>query len=309
MREAINARHLAMAGLVLTTFFWAGNALVARATHESIPPFALSFWRWLIPTVYLLPFTLKAVSRYRDELREHWLEVIALAFFSVGAYNTILYLAAQSTGAINIALVTSTMPLMIVLFSTFILRELPKPMQLAGLFAAFCGVLVILTRADTDRIMSVGFNRGDLLMVLSISSWALYSVLIKRWPLKIPLFPLLCILITLGTPMILPFYLWELQTEGGFDLTTGNIAALLYVGTLPSVAAYFLWNNGIKTLGPGTTGLFAYLIPIFSALIAVPALGETIEPYHAIGGAFVLVGLIASSRGARVKKPAIRTGP
>ncbi|MDG5499302.1 DMT family transporter [Marinobacter sp. BGYM27] len=309
MREALNARHLAMAGLVLTTLFWAGNALVARATHESIPPFALSFWRWFIPTIYLLPFTLKAISRYRDELKKHWIEVIALAFFSVGAYNTILYLAAQSTGAINIALVSSTMPLMIVLFSALILRELPGRMQLIGLIAAFCGVIVILTRANPERLTNVAFNHGDLLMVLSISSWALYSVLIKRWPLNIPLFPLLCILITLGTPMIFPFYLWELNTEGGFDLTSGNVAALLYVGTLPSVAAYFLWNNGIKTLGPGTTGLFAYLIPVFSALIAVPALGETIEPYHAIGGAFVLVGLIASSWQNRTRKPTFRTGP
>lgn len=301
-----SSRQWAMAGLILTTLFWAGNALVARGTSESIPPFALSFWRWLIPTVYLLPFTLRALSRYREELLANWGQVIGLAFFSVGAYNTILYLAAQSTGAINIALVSSTMPLMIVLFSAVILRTLPRRMQLAGLVLAFSGVLVILTRASLDTLIHVNFNPGDLLMVLSISSWALYSVLLKRWPLDIPLFPLLCILITLGTPMILPSYLWELQTEGGFALNLGNLSALLYVGTLPSVVAYFLWNNGVRTLGPGMAGLFAYLIPVFAALIAVPVLGESIEPYHAAGGALVLAGLVAASRRSRSEVAADR---
>ncbi|WP_203141702.1 DMT family transporter [Marinobacter mangrovi] len=291
-----SGRQWAMAGLVLTTLFWAGNALVARGTSESIPPFALSFWRWLIPTIYLAPFTFQAVRRYRPVLRAHWKQVFALAFFSVGAYNTILYLAAQSTGAINIALVSSTMPLMIVLFSAIILRTLPHHRQLAGLILAFCGVLTILTRANLDTLLKVNFNPGDLLMILSISSWALYSVLLKRWPLDIPLFPLLCILITLGTPMILPFYLWELHNEGGFALNVGNLSALLYVGTLPSVAAYFLWNNGVRTLGPGMAGLFAYLIPVFAALIAVPVLGESIEGYHAVGGLLVLAGLLAASR-------------
>lgn len=304
-----SSRQLAMAGLVLTTLFWAGNALVARGTSESIPPFALSFWRWLIPTIYLLPFTIKAVIRYQATLREHWLEVIGLAFFSVGAYNTILYLAAQSTGAINIALVSSTMPLMIVLLSALILRIIPGRLQMTGLILAFCGVLVILTRGSIDTLLDVNFNPGDLLMILSISSWALYSVLLKRWPLDIPLFPLLCVLITLGTPMILPFYLWELQSEGGFAVNMPNLAALLYVGTLPSVAAYFLWNNGVKTLGPGTTGLFAYLIPVFAALIGVPVLGESIHAYHAAGGGLVLAGLIASSRQPKVPVTTERAAP
>ncbi|WP_162628773.1 DMT family transporter [Marinobacter bohaiensis] len=301
-----SSRQLAIAGLVMTTFFWAGNALVARGTSESIPPFALSFWRWMIPTVYLLPFTIQAVLRYRQELLANWPKVIALAFFSVGAYNTILYLAAQSTGAINIALVSSTMPLMIVLFSALILRTLPHRMQLTGLILAFCGVLTILTRANLDTLLGLDFNPGDLLMILSISSWALYSVLLKRWPLSVPLFPLLCVLITLGTPMILPFYLWEVHDKGGFALSTGNLLALLYVGTLPSVAAYFMWNNGVRTLGPGVAGLFAYLIPVFAALIAVPALGESIESYHLAGGVLVLAGLVAASRRSRTEAVADR---
>ncbi|WP_168203171.1 DMT family transporter [Marinobacter fonticola] len=304
-----SSRQLAMAGLVLTTLFWAGNALVARGTSEAIPPFALSFWRWLIPSIYLLPFTINAVMRYKTTLRRHWLQVIGLAFFSVGAYNTILYLAAQTTGAINIALVSSTMPLMIVLLSALILRILPGRLQLAGLFLAFSGVLIILTRGSLETLLQVNFNPGDLLMVLSIGSWALYSVLLKRWPLDIPLFPLLCILITIGTPMILPLYLWELQTEGGFAINLPNAAALLYVGTLPSVAAYFLWNNGIKALGPDIAGLFAYLIPVFAALIAVPILGESIEAYHAAGGGLVLAGLIAASRRSRAPAATERASP
>ncbi|PVY70714.1 EamA domain-containing membrane protein RarD [Tamilnaduibacter salinus] len=289
-------RALAITGLVMTTLFWGGNALVARATAETIPPLALSFWRWFIPCIYLLPFTIRAFYRYRHTLRQNRLKVLVLALFSVGAYNTILYLAAQSTTAINIALVAATMPLMIVLLSALILRVLPGGWQWLGLISALAGVLTILSQASADRILSITFNPGDVLMVLSITCWALYSVLLKRWPLAIPPFPLLCILITLGVPMILPFYLWELAREGGFALNTGTVGALLYVGTLPSVAAYSLWINGLREMGPGTAGLFAYLIPVFTALIAVPVLGESIELYHAIGGALVLIGLIAASR-------------
>src|ERR1043166_5731668 len=110
MASSRRQRHLAYAGLALTMLFWAGNAVIARAMANLIPPFALSFWRWVIALVIIAPFGFPQVWRQRAQIRRRWGPLLVLAALSVGAYNTLLYLAAHSTTAVNITLMNSTMP-------------------------------------------------------------------------------------------------------------------------------------------------------------------------------------------------------
>lgn len=291
-----DGKGAAIAGLVLAAAFWAGNALVARATADTIPPVALAFWRWLTPMIYLMPLTWQVWRRYRPVIRAHWGRIAGLSLFSITTYNTLLYLAAQYTTAVNITLVSASMPLITVALSALLLGSLPTKFQGAGALLAVTGVVTILTRSDWQVLRGLSFNPGDLIMLASIVSWSIYSVLLKRWPVPIPAFPLLCLLITFGTPFIAPFYLWELSMKGGFELTTTTLSALAYVGVLPSVAAYFLWNRGVERIGPANAALFFYLIPVFAALIAVPVLGESIRGYHLAGAGLILLGLFLASR-------------
>lgn len=290
-----NQYCLALLGLTLTALFWAGNALVARHIVGVIPPLSLSFWRWFIPTLLLLPFTVKFIKLYWSVITQNWKRVLVLALLSISSYNTILYMAAQTTTAINITLVSTSLPVGTLLFSMLVLKTAPLKVQIIGAATSLSGALIILSRGDWSVFSAMKFHQGDLLMLGAVLCWSLYSVLIKHWRIDIPAFPLLCVLISLGTPFIAPLYLVEWYSVGGFSLTPENLMVLIYIGIFPSLLAYLFWNYGIRIVGPATASIFSYLIPVFTTVLSVPLLGESPTLYHLAGGALTLTGLILAT--------------
>lgn len=290
------ARVLGYTGLVLTALFWAGNAVIARGTVGDIPPVALSFWRWVIALALLAPFGLPRVIRQWPVVRTHWRILLALATLSVGLFNTLLYLAAQSTGAINITLVNATIPIVVALFAWTLLGEVVSRLQALGIAAALLGMVTIVARGDPAVLLSVDINVGDGIMAGAVLVWGAYSVLLRRYaPVLHPL-TLLTVLVTMGLPIILPFYIWELLVVGSFEPRAGLLPPFIYVGIFPSLLAYLFWNHGVQTIGPTRSAVFIYLMPVFASILAVSFLDERLHPYHAVGGLLILAGLYLVSR-------------
>jgi drug/metabolite transporter (DMT)-like permease len=284
-----------MAGLVVCALAWAGNALIARASAGLLPPVGLSFWRWTTALLILLPFTARGVWRHRQVLLERRWQVIALSALSISSYNTLLYLAAQSTTAINITLVNTGLPVAAFIWTLIILRELPTRATVLGALLSFCGLLVILTTGQPQRVLEFQFNPGDLIMVFAVLVWGLYSVLLRRWMLPVPGLTQLAALLLCGVPLLLPFYLWEFSQVGPMPLSLHTAGAVGYTAIFASLVAYLAWNNGVKVLGPGTASLFSYLMPVFTALLGVLLLGEVLRWYHVVGGTLTFLGLLLAT--------------
>lgn len=291
----LSARHLAMAGLVLGTLAWSGNALIARASAGILPPVGLSFWRWTTALALLLPFTALGLWRHRQVLLQHRWQVLVLAALSISTYNTLLYLAAQSTTAINITLVNTGLPVAAFIWSLIILREWPTRATLLGAMLSFAGLLLILMRGEPQTVLALEFNPGDLIMVIAVLAWGLYSVLLRRWMLPVPGLVQLAAMLLCGIPLLFPFYLWELSHTGPIALTLHAAGAIAYTAIMASLVAYLAWNNGVKVLGPGTASLFSYLMPVFTALLGVLLLGEVLHWYHLVGGMLTFLGLLLAT--------------
>lgn len=290
------SHSLAYLGLTLSALFWAGNAVFARASVGLIPPFALSFWRWCLALLFLLPFAYPHLRREWRQVITHWQQLLWLALLSIGSYNTLLYLAAQSTTAVNITLVSATMPIVIVLMARLLLGQRLQVWQWVGILVALSGMLVIVSLGAPQSASASKLNPGDAIMVLAVLIWGLYSVMLRRQPLALHPLTTLIALITLGLPVILPFYLWELSSQGLFSVTSTTAPIILYTAIFPSLLAYFFWNHGVAIVGPSQSGLFIYLVPIFTALVAGVTLGEQLHRYHFIGGLLILTGLYLSTR-------------
>lgn len=287
---------LAYLGLALSALFWAGNAVFARASVGLIPPFALSFWRWALALLFLMPFALPHVRREWRLVATHWRQLLLLALLSIGSYNTLLYLAAQTTTAVNITLVSATMPIAIVLMARVLLGQRLNVWQWAGILVALCGMAAIVFLGAPQAAVSARLNPGDVIMVLAVLIWGLYSVMLRRKPLALHPLTILMALIAFGLPVILPFYVWELATQGPFALTSATVPIILYTAIFPSLLAYLFWNHGVAVAGPGQAGMFIYLVPVFTALVAGAALGERLQAHHLTGGALILGGLYLSTR-------------
>lgn len=291
----MNERRVWLILLVVPPLLWAGNALVGRAVVGRLDPVELSFWRWLVALAALLPFTFRSLLRHRRVLLDAWPAVVVMGLCSVAAYNTLLYMAMHTTTAINATLMGASMPLMIVLLARLWLGEPIRPAQMVGIAVSACGMLAVVTRGEPGRLLDLALTPGDGLMVLATLAWAVYSVMLRRYALPVPATTLLAAFVMVGLVALLPFFL-----ALGAPVPAGGAAtwgAILYTGLLASLVAFTFWNRGVAAVGAGTAGQYSYLIPLFTALMAIPLLGESVHWYHALGGGLIFAGIYLATRG------------
>ncbi|HBM49389.1 MAG TPA: EamA family transporter [Marinobacter sp.] len=291
---------LAYIGLVLTPLFWAGNAVVARATVEHIPPLSMSFWRWVIALALILPFGLPGLWRHRQVIRQHLVTLLVLATFSVAAFNSLLYYAAMTTTATNIALINSTIPIFVALLAWLLLGERTRPVQALGIGLAIVGILIVIGRGDLRIIAQLQAQPGDLIMVAAVFSWGVFSVLLRKHVVPLPALTFLTAQILLGTLVILPFYLGDLLWfSGGFELSGSTALPLAFFAIFPGILAYAFWNHAVHEIGPANAAIFMYLTPVFASILAILFLGESLGLYHLFGALLILAGLLLATRVGR----------
>jgi len=287
---------LALLGLGFAVLFWAINTVIAKGVTAHIKPMALSFFRWIAALAFILPFAVKGLKKDIIPIRENFGFLVILSIPSVAVYNSVLYLGAQFTTATNIALVVAAMPAMTLGFAWIINGQRPRIYQTLGILVSLVGVVVIISKGSLVLFVSLHFNPGDLLILGSIASWALYSVLLKKRVIPISPISFLTMTIILGTLCILPFYVWEYILYKGFKLNWTIFWIFVYLGICPSILSYICWNHGVKIVGSGTAAVFMYLIPVFTSVIAYFFLGERLFTFHLAGGLLIFCGLVLSSR-------------
>jgi drug/metabolite transporter (DMT)-like permease len=276
----------------LPPLFWSGNFLVARLMRDKIPPIQMSFWRWVLALLILLPFCLGHLRREWPRLRANLPFLALLGGVGVTAFNCFVYAALHHTTVVNASLVNSLLPVVTFTLAYLILRQRLSPRQVAGLAVSLIGAAVVICRGDLRQIVEVAPNRGDLLVFVGMSFWALYTVLIRWRPLGLHPMAFLGATVAFGVLFHIPFVVWELGARGGFAVTPEAVGALVYLAIFPSILAYIFWNRSVARLGPGKVGIFMHLLPIFSAVLAVLVLGERLGLYHLVGFAIIVSGIL-----------------
>lgn len=275
---------------------FSGNIVVGRAMQGVIPPFALSFWRWATVVLVLLPFTAAALWRQRAVIRRHWPVLLALGCGSVTLYNGFFYVGVQHSSAVNGALITSSMPLLIALCAWLFGREAIGPSQWAAIALSLLGILAILARGDPAAVLGVRFHGADLWLLAASLCWALYSVLLRRSPAELHGLPFLCLTSGAGVITTTPAYAWELASGATMRVDATSLGAIVFLALVPALSAYFLYARAVLALGPTRTGIFLNLSPVFAIAAAVIFLHETLHGYHLFGVAMIASALILNAR-------------
>ena len=284
-------QRIAQVLLFVTPALFTANMLLARATAEFIPPVALAELRWMGVVLVLLPFCGREVWRARAALRRDWARYAVLGLLGMGICGAGVYHGAASTTATNIGLIYAVSPVIIILMSRAMFGDRLSGRQSLGAALALIGVLVIVLRGDPAALLALRFNPGDLMILGAAVSWALYAVLLKRWPDSLGVQARLAVIALAGSILLLPLLGWELASRGAphFDLRT--IATVLTLVLVPGVGAYATYGYITEHLGPSRTGLLLYLSPVYTAVMAWLLLGEAFALHHWLGAALVLPGL------------------
>jgi drug/metabolite transporter (DMT)-like permease len=288
--------------LTLCMLFWAGNAVVGRAVVGIVPPLTLSFWRWVIALAIILPFGLPHVRNDFAVVRAQWRTLFMLALFSVAAFNTLLYVALEWTTAINASLVGATGPAVIPLIAWIVLRERVTARQAAGIVASFVGVMIVITRGDVGVLANLGFNQGDLLVMLAVVAWSIYSVLLRRHSASLHPLTFLTVTFAFGFAIIAPFAAWEYANGARMALSALSVGGIVYTGIFPSLFSFLFWNRGVNAVGASRAAQFLYLVPVFAAALAIAFLGESLELHHVAGVALIFLGIRAAAHESRASR-------
>ena len=292
-----NKNNLAYIFLFLTVLFWAGNFVVGKfASQYEVPPFSLNFYRWLFAWIILAPFTVPEILKKKEYIKSNFKFFLILGITSITIFNSIVYYSLNFTQVINGVLMISTIPVMIMLFSSFLKIEKTNTFQILGVIFSLTGVILIITKANLEMLLNLDFNKGDLTMVLAMLSWALYSALLKKKKFELSQLTLLEVIITFGLIFLIPVYFIEYKMGYIIKLDKPFILILSYVVLFPGLASFFLWIKGISLIGVNRSGVFLHLMPILSAIMAMIIFDEEFMFYHMLGAIFILIGILLSNR-------------
>jgi drug/metabolite transporter (DMT)-like permease len=283
--------------LVLCTLFWAGNFIVGKvASLFEIPPFSLNFYRWLIAFIILFPFTYTKITENFHEIKKKIIPLSIMGFTSITIFNSVVYYSLNFTQVLNGVLMISTIPVLIIFFSSCFTNEKIKINQILGVITSLIGVLIIITKFQLNTLLSLNLNKGDLWILVAMISWATYSIMVKEKKINLDPLALLQTLIFIGLIFLIPFYLYELHNAQFLKLNIPVLLTVGYVVIFAGIGAYIFWIGAIKIIGPSRSGVFLHLMPVFSSLMAIFLLGERLANFHIFGALFILIGIIVSTK-------------
>jgi len=269
--------------------------VLGRGVHDVIPPVALAFWRWTVALLILLPFAVKPLKDQQHILKKHWKILTILAVLSVTNFNTFIYLAVQSTSAINTLMVNSMTPIFIAIIAWAVFKDNISFRQCFGIILSFFGLAWIVSRGRPEVLLSMHFAKGDLWTLAASLSWAIYTVMLRKRPAELHPIGFLSAIIVIGIVFLLPLYIWEILSGATLRLTMVSIGSIAYVAVFPSVLAFIFWNRAVGEVGATKAGVFMHLMPVFGISLAIIFLEERLNTYHLPGFGMIFSGILLTT--------------
>jgi drug/metabolite transporter (DMT)-like permease len=291
--------------------FWGASFVFTKVAMRWLGPTMVAFCRWTVTALALLGWLaatgkLCSVGRLlrQDGRAAAWIALVGITlFYATGN------LALRYTTAINASVLTNLITVFMALIGTFWLGERLALAEWLAMAGAFVGAGLVSQGAGHLTLSAPGL-RGDLLLVLGALFGAIYSVGGKRLVATYPPDVTTTAFAGLGALFLLPLAIWEVHTNGGIASAMGAPATawlmVLLLGLGSGALANLLWMYLLSTTEAARAGMSLLLIPLFSAGLAIVALGEPLTPTVLAGALLVVVGVGVVQNGARAAQ---RKGP
>jgi len=257
---------------------------------------SLSFYRWLTASVIIFPFAFHSFKSEFGLIRKSLPYLFWAALSGIALFNTFVYVGGHYTSAINLALIgTTSSPIIANILARIFLKEKIGWLRVTGIIICISGILFLLSKGNISQLLAFKFSKGDAWILMAGLSFAVYNTLVRKKPAALSPLSFLFTIFCMGTILLFPFYLHELNTEPPVQWNAHLFLVILYLGLGTSVICFWIWNIAIQHLGAGRTALFGNLIPVFSSIEAVIILGEEFGSQHVISMLLVFAGLLIAN--------------
>jgi drug/metabolite transporter (DMT)-like permease len=286
--------HSAWALLAAANLFWAGNIVLARGLAGHVPPISLAYWRWTGAFIIAIGFAWPRLKADFPVMLRRWKMMLLLAATGIACYNTMSYIGLTTTTALNVLLLQSASPLIIIVWAYALFRETPTPRQKGGVLVSLAGVAVIAAHGSLEQLANLRLNHGDLWVLVALLIYGVYCVMLRKRPAVHPL-SFLVAAMGIGSCMMLPFMLAEAVNGARIEGGVPSYLGIAYTAVLPSFVAYLFFNRGVELTGAGPAGQSMHLMPLFGSVLAVLFLHEQFRIYHAAGIVLIAAGIVLAS--------------
>jgi drug/metabolite transporter (DMT)-like permease len=292
--EALRMKTKARVAMVLIWFIpllWTVNMVVARQAPGVVSPHVLALGRWALAGLILGAASYQELWRHRVTLRQQVWRYIALGGCGMWICGAWVYLAGETTVAMNISLIYASAPVMIAVGSVLWLGEHFSKRQMLGVVLSMTGVVHVVVKGDWAHLSQVQWVVGDVWIFAAAVAWAAYALLQKRWPTTLGSTAQLAAICGGGVVVLLPFAMWELSQAHTPVVGEAALWMMLFTALLPGVGAYWIYGWTQKILGASRVAMTLYLGPLYTAVIAWWVLAEPLGLHHLAGGALILSGV------------------
>ena len=277
---------------VITAIFFSGSFIAAKYTTFDLGPLTTSFLRYVIAFIFLASL----ISHYKkDSLKikkEDVPKLVLLGLFGITGYHFFFFSSLKYTLVTNTGIINASSPVVTGLMAAIFIKERLTKKNYIGIILAFLGVLILITKGEIETFTNLNFNYGDMLMLLAVVSWVVYSLIIKSLSKKYSSFTLTFYATFSGVIMLLFFALAEGGTEQVQTVSLKSILSILYMGIFASGIGYLFYNYGIRELGPTKTSSLVYsVVPIFVAILSLIFFKEKLTYPMIISVVLIITGL------------------
>lgn len=282
----------AILALIIANVIWGAAFPIYKWSLEEIKPFTFVFLRFFLGALVLLPFTITKLKVERKDL----FMLFIMSFFGITFCISFLFLGLELSSSINAPIVLSSSPMLLLALSIIFLHKKPTRKVVIGAVVGLLGVLIIVLRP----VFESGFSSsilGNFFLLLAAVGSALHVIFLKKIAHKYDPLTLAFWSFIIGAIPVIPLAFIEVQS--GFLATIDGKAGLglVFAVFLATAVAHWLNGYGIKYIPASEVGVFTYIDPIATILVALPLLGETITITYIIGSVFVFLGIfIAEER-------------
>jgi drug/metabolite transporter (DMT)-like permease len=278
--------YLASTGAAI---LWSASFIATKLAYETFAPIQLGAVRTLF-AVILFWFIRKITSNNEKIKKEDRIRIAFSGFLGITLYFAIENIGVSMTSSSNSALIVASFPAVTTLLEFFIYHLKPNIKKVLGIIIAIMGVAV-LTQINVD-----GNSKsilGNSILIGAGIVWAFYNFITRDLTNKYSAITLTYYQMQAGFIFFLPFVI--IEGERWRMPTITSASALIYLSVGCSIAAFLLYNLGLRKLSASISVSLLNLVPVLGLTFSMLILRETVSAIQILGGIIVIIGVILSS--------------
>lgn len=284
--------HFAVLALIGTNIIWGASIPIFRWSLESVTPFTFAFLRFFLATVMLLPFTLHQLKISRHDVISLFVLAIVGFFLHIG----LLLVGLSTSSSVNSSVIATAAPIFLIMGSILFYKETVRTRIIVGTVISLLGVCIIILRPIIDVGLD-GTITGNILFLLSTIAFVGYTFILKHYVTHLRPVTVTFYLFAFATLIFFPFFLMESSQHQVLQtLNQQALIGIVFGAVFTSIFGYLFYNFGVKYIKASEIGVFLYVDPLVTVLVAIPLLGEKITPAFLLGALFVFVGIYVAER-------------